>query len=152
MHGGNGKMTDVYKKCVEMFGKRKVEAHLTLLLNDGKIPSIFKYEDFIKSCPIHKRPTYKEDYIVKHDRQVLRNMEVSDVLSGWRQTDVVDVRMVIMWHMMNNYRTTLKQVGAIFNGRDHSTVHNAVKTVEDKLFIKDKDIVELVNKIHETIN
>ncbi|MDF2685656.1 MAG: chromosomal replication initiator protein DnaA [Clostridia bacterium] len=67
--------------------------------------------------------------------EVSREFEVSpeDIKSKKRIESITFARQVSMFIMREITDMSLPEIGQQFNGRDHSTVHHAIKKIEDKI-------------------
>ena len=80
------------------------------------------------------------------------DISFSDMRSKTRKRPVVEARQIAMYLIRKHTDISLKQTGALFGGRDHSTVIYACQTVEDlketnKVF---KSVISKLNrKIYE---
>ncbi len=57
------------------------------------------------------------------------NLKISDLRGDRRKREVVRPRQVLMWLLRNSSGLTLKEVGALLGGRDHTTVMHGVETI-----------------------
>lgn len=67
-----------------------------------------------------------------------------DLKSKKRDLDISLIRHVVWHHLRKTY--TLMQIGEYFN-RCHGTIYTGVKQIQDLLEIKDKEVLEMVEKI-----
>lgn len=67
-----------------------------------------------------------------------------ELKSKKRDLDISLIRHIVWHHLRKTY--TLKQIGKYFN-RCHGTIHAGIKQVEDLIEIKDKEVLEIVEKI-----
>mgnify|MGYP003436516785 CR=1 FL=1 len=58
-------------------------------------------------------------------------VEYFDLTTKCRKRTLVEPRMICMWLIRKYTKLSLKNIGAMFGNRDHSTVINAVETVDD---------------------
>ena len=79
------------------------------------------------------------------------HLKIADLKSKGRSKPVVTARQVAMYLIKKHMDKSLSDIGRAFGGRDHTTVINAVKKVNDqqaKNLELRRDIEELTNKIH----
>ena len=76
----------------------------------------------------------------------------ADALSSKRRTkDLTVPRQVAMYLIRELLDLPLVQIGAVFGGRDHSTVIHSIRKVEDSLET-DSSLRSAVHRIRETLN
>ncbi|MCB0369963.1 MAG: chromosomal replication initiator protein DnaA, partial [Bdellovibrionales bacterium] len=79
------------------------------------------------------------------------NIRVADLKAKSRTKPIVSARQVAMYLVKNHLDKSLVDIGQAFGGRDHTTVINALKRVEDQqsknLDLK-RDIEEIESRIH----
>lgn len=78
----------------------------------------------------------------------LYNITMADLLSSDRSAKYVLPRHIAMYVLKENYKYTNEKIGYIFNGKDHTTVMNAVKKIraEVKTNNEIKNMIELILK------
>jgi chromosomal replication initiator protein len=86
--------------------------------------------------------------------EVSREFEVSpeDIKSKKRIESITFARQVSMYIMREITDMSLPEIGQQFNGRDHSTVHHAIKKIEDKININNilkSRINDIIKNIRE---
>lgn len=74
------------------------------------------------------------------------NVKLSDLVSKKRTKSIVLPRQVAMYLMKERLSLSLKEIGAHFGGRDHSTVKYAVDSIKNQLET-DEFLREITNKI-----
>lgn len=74
------------------------------------------------------------------------NVSLADLLSTSRNANYVYPRHIAMYIMKNKYNLTNKEIGNIFNGRDHSTVMHACNKIADDLKVN-KELRNMVDAI-----
>lgn len=67
-----------------------------------------------------------------------------DLKSKKRDLDISLIRHVVWRQLRKTY--TLIQIGKVFN-RCHGTIHAGIKQIDDLIEIKDKEVLEMVDKI-----
>ncbi|MFK8163240.1 MAG: helix-turn-helix domain-containing protein, partial [Lewinella sp.] len=78
------------------------------------------------------------------------NLEVENLASATRRRQVVLARQISMFLVKQYTDQSLKSIGRMFGGRDHSTVLYSIKTVKDLMETNDdirKSLGELERKI-----
>lgn len=70
-----------------------------------------------------------------------------DILGKSRKREIVSARSCIMYLARKRNYGTLKQIGLFFEGRDHTTVINAVQTVQSYVDIGDKEILSILKAL-----
>ncbi|TXF91687.1 chromosomal replication initiator protein DnaA [Neolewinella aurantiaca] len=78
------------------------------------------------------------------------NLEVENLASATRRRQVVLARQISMFLVKQYTEESLKSIGRMFGGRDHSTVLYSIKTVKDLMETNDeirKSLSELERKI-----
>jgi len=68
-----------------------------------------------------------------------------------RKREVVEARQVAMYYLKSLTIMTLREVGELFGGRDHSTVIHARQTVED-LMATDKAYRAKIEEVEAILN
>ena len=53
-----------------------------------------------------------------------------------RKAEVIIARHITMWFLVTRCKMTLTAVGEMFGGKDHTTVLNAKRSVEDQLSVR----------------
>lgn len=96
--------------------------------------------------------TYKNPKLAVGDHEeVIKRVsdfyEVSavDVKSSSRKKEFVKARHIAMFILNKHSQVTLKVIGSLFSGRDHSTVINACTTVADQIKIGNRYNQEFYN-------
>ena len=78
------------------------------------------------------------------------NLDVENLASATRRRQVVLARQISMFLVKQYTEESLKSIGRMFGGRDHSTVLYSIKTVKDLMETNDdirKSLGELERKI-----
>lgn len=57
------------------------------------------------------------------------NIKISDLRGSRRKREVVRPRQILMWLLRESSGLTLKEVGTVLGGRDHTTIMHGVETV-----------------------
>ncbi len=79
------------------------------------------------------------------------NIRITDLKSSIRSKPIVTARQVAMYFVKTSLDKSLMDIGRAFGGRDHTTVINALRRVEEQLGKNSdlkKEIEELQRKIH----
>lgn len=74
------------------------------------------------------------------------NLTLSDILSRCRKIRCMIPRQVIMYHLRYNRNISIVDIGRAFN-LDHSTISNATIKIGALIQAKDKEVLEMVDKI-----
>lgn len=74
------------------------------------------------------------------------NLTLSDILSRCRKIRCMIPRQVIMYHLRYNRNISIVDIGRAFN-LDHSTISNATIKIGSLIQAKDKEVLEMVEKI-----
>lgn len=74
------------------------------------------------------------------------NLTLSDILSRCRKIRCMIPRQVIMYHLRHNRNIGIVDIGRAFN-LDHSTISNATIKIGALIQAKDKEVLEIVEKI-----
>lgn len=61
------------------------------------------------------------------------NISVEELQSAKRNRRLSEIRQVLATLLRSNYGWTLKQIGELMGGRDHTTVLHMLKTYDDAL-------------------
>lgn len=81
-----------------------------------------------------KKPTVNQNY--ENALSVIANMysiSVVDLLGNSRNAKYVLPRHIAMYVLKNHYKLTYSRIGAILNGRDHTTIMNGCNKIENDL-------------------
>ena len=78
------------------------------------------------------------------------SISVADLLGKSRNNKYVLPRHIAMYLLKNHYKLTYSKIGAIFNGRDHTTVMNGCQKIETELG-HDKELKMAVDSILKKI-
>jgi hypothetical protein len=79
-----------------------------------------------------KEQLYKFNYIV----ELVINYYGADkdeIINNKRKFEVVKVRQIAQYLLRKNTKSTLRNIGSYFNGKDHSTVLNSIKAVNNMI-------------------
>lgn len=74
------------------------------------------------------------------------NLTLSDILSRCRKIRCMIPRQVIMYHLRYNRNISIVDIGRAFN-LDHSTISNATIKIGYLIQAKDKEVLEMIDKI-----
>lgn len=72
---------------------------------------------------------------------------IEDIKSDRRFTDLSEARFILFFLIKNNTELTLREIGNLFGGRDHSTVLNGIGRYEELVYAKDKQFLTKINKV-----
>lgn len=78
-------------------------------------------------------------------------LDIKDVISQCRKRELTVCRQICMFYIKKMTKLSLKSIGAMFDGRDHSTVIYAIQTIED-LMDTDKKFTATVNQVEEILH
>ena len=79
------------------------------------------------------------------------NIKISDLKSKNRQKQIVTARQIGMKLTQKYLKKTLKEIGRIFGGKDHTTVLSNIRKMEIKLK-KDRELINIFSNIETTIH
>lgn len=81
-------------------------------------------------------------------------VKIRDIKSRSREDKFIIPRQLCMWHLRTNVlpRETLSKVGKRYGKRDHATVLNAVKIINNLIETKDKNFYPQIEKFINHIN
>lgn len=83
------------------------------------------------------------DYVCKYC-----GVPKEDVLKYGRKRPAVDVRHICAFFIRKKTALSLKQIGEIFGGKDHTSILNSIKQVNTFLSSKeDTDIKDIINHL-----
>ena len=60
-------------------------------------------------------------------------MSIADLKGGKRNAEIVFPRQIAMYLIRNMTETSLKAVGVILGGKDHSTIKHGIEKIENEL-------------------
>jgi chromosomal replication initiator protein len=72
------------------------------------------------------------------------NINKALIISSSRKREIVVARMLSQYFIKKYTSLSLKKIGLIFNGRDHSTIIHAVSTINNGLDVKQKELINFV--------
>jgi chromosomal replication initiator protein len=75
--------------------------------------------------------------IVKAILEVL-GVEGSTMLSKSRKRDAVFARQVVAYFLRENTQLTLRDIGLMIGGRDHTTIIHSIQTIRDQVAVDDR--------------
>ncbi len=78
------------------------------------------------------------------------NLTKEDILNEKRTKEVVKVRQIVMYFLRHHLNLSLKEIGKILGGRDHSTIIHGIEKIEN-LLEKDQDLREKIVEIERKI-
>ena len=96
-----------------------------------------------------ERKSFTTDQIQRAVASFYR-VSANDLLGKRRTTNIASARHIAMYLCRTLTNKSYPEIGALFGGRDHSTVIHACKTVEDKL-IEDSALKEDLEKLKKNI-
>jgi chromosomal replication initiation ATPase DnaA len=120
-----------------------VDAHLEDLILSQANPAVpFKLEAYKE---------YVESFdLIEHNGRYIRKMRIKDITSKDRYRSLVAVRYALIRKITQAYpKVSLKARGALFGGRDHTTILHAIKDFNDKLSIQDPLAVEAWDRLNK---
>ena len=79
------------------------------------------------------------------------NVPVADILSTKRSKDIATARQTVMYLSRNLTDKSLQAIGETVGGKDHATVYNGIKRIEDKVK-NDPTFESTINVIINKIN
>lgn len=82
----------------------------------------------VKKIKVHKKITYKK--IIRACSQFYQITE-QDILSAKRNKDVALARNVAIYLIRNLLSLTYKDIASIFNRKDHTTIINSIKRINN---------------------
>lgn len=106
------------------------------------LPGVVK----VVSPPIQLTPDYIIDCICK-DRGLL----LYELKTRMRKRDVVFARQLICWYLRKLTPLSLKSVGDLLGGRDHTTVIHSCRTIVDLIF-SDESVQKTIAFYDEKFN
>ncbi len=113
----------------------------------GKTVTIDLAKEVLKDVTRSKAKNISIEYIQK---KISEHFEISEDLlrSKTRRKEAVNARMISMYLAKKITNNTLKTIGLLHGGKDHSTVIHALGTIEKQLAADDKlrDTVELLQR------
>ena len=74
-----------------------------------------------------------------------------DIISSKRNANIAIARQIAMYILKDNYDLTMKKIGSLFGGRDHSTVISSIEKIQKEIE-KDGDIALAVLTINKKLN
>ena len=79
------------------------------------------------------------------------NVSINDIQSSKRSKDIAIARQTVMYLCRNMTDKSLQSIGETVGGKDHATVYNGIKRIEEKIK-KDPgfeaDINAVINKLN----
>mgnify|MGYP002868618539 CR=1 FL=1 len=79
------------------------------------------------------------------------NVSISDIQSSKRSKDIAIARQTVMYLCRQLTDKSLKSIGEIVGGKDHATVYNGIKRIEDKIN-SDSQFENTINIIKNKLN
>ena len=78
-------------------------------------------------------------------QKCLKHFDISEekLFGSSRKADIIIARHITMWFLLTRCKMTLTAVGEIFGGKDHTTVLNAKRSIEDQLSLKHDNQVKM---------
>ena len=76
---------------------------------------------------------------------------IEDIIDKTRKKNVVNARQIAMFLCRDMTNASLKDIGAIFGNRDHTTVMHACQTVK-KLLLNNEDIQEDLDVVKNSLS
>jgi hypothetical protein len=123
-----------------------VDAHLEELILSQANPAVpFQlqaYKGYVESFDL-----------IQHSNKRIRKMRIEDITSKDRYHSLVVVRFALIRKITQAYpKVSLKALGALFGGRDHSTILHAIAEFNDKLSINDPLAVEAWDRLEKFLD
>ena len=78
-------------------------------------------------------------------------VSISDLKGNKRNAEIVFQRQIAMYLIRNMTETSLKAVGVILGGKDHSTIKHGIEKIENELKA-DETLSNTINIIKKKIN
>jgi len=135
-----------YERACMLLDPKVVDAHLEDLILSQANPAVpFKLEAYKE---------YVESFdLIQHSGKRIRQMRIEDVTSKDRYHSLVAVRFALIRKITQAYpKVSLKARGALFGGRDHSTILHAIQEFNDKLSISDPLAVEAWDRLEKFLD
>ena len=132
-----------YDRACMLMDKKVVDAHLEDLILSQANPDVpFQLEAY---------KSYVESFdLIQHSGKRIRQMRIEDITSKDRYHSLVVVRYALIRKISQAYpKVSLKARGALFGGRDHSTILHAIQEFNDKLSINDPLAVEAWDRLEK---
>jgi hypothetical protein len=145
-------MTDYNKKYQEIYertareNKQMSHEQIRIITNQKFGEYCFKRGTENRKVDISINPIYIKHHKTLHLICEKVGVEFKHVTSPLRERDIVNVRQCIMYHLKTIKRYSLKPIGHLFGGRDHSTVIHAIQTHEN-LYGIDKPYTEISDMV-----
>ena len=101
--------------------------------NEDK-PTLAMAKDAIDILIKAKKPSVNENY--DNALSVIAStysINVADLLGNSRNAKIVFPRHITMYILKTRYNLTYSRIGSILNGRDHTTIMNGCKKIEDEM-------------------
>jgi chromosomal replication initiator protein len=98
----------------------------------------------------------KEDEPIDHNRIIKAvadhyGVTLNDITTGGRTKQLALARQIAMYILRTTLSLSLKEIGSLFDNKDHTTVMHAIKRVSD-LRINDPDFAARLEKLSKGIN
>lgn len=93
---------------------------------------------------------YSETIIVAKISDFL-NVPITDMIRKTRERRIVEARQIAMYFLRGFTNLSLKEIGAMFGGRDHTTAIHSIQTVKDLMYT-DKEYRKKVEKLANQIS
>lgn len=100
---------------------------------------------------------HRLQFLKKFDKPILQvvsehtGVSIDDMKSKSRKRSFVEARCIVAYHLRATNRNTLKDIGIILGGKDHSTVLYWMSSYEN-LFAQDKNFRKLAMAIDKDLN
>lgn len=112
-------------------------------------PSLAMAKDALDILIKAKKPSVNQNY--EDALSVIAStysISVADILGNSRSSKYVLPRHIAMYLLKNHYNLTYVRIGSILNGRDHSTIMNGCKKIEDEIETNEqiKMVVDSIKK------
>jgi len=135
-----------YERACMLLDPKVVDARLEDLILSQANPAVpFQLEAYKE---------YVESFdLIQHSGKRIRQMRIEDITSKDRYHSLVVVRYALIRKITQAYpKVSLKARGALFGGRDHSTILHAIQEFNDKLSISDPLAVEAWDRLEKFLD
>lgn len=124
-------------------GKAEDEESKQFIMNIVKdaLSGIISDESDVSVTPEKILSTVSEHY----------NVSINDILSTKRSKDIALARQLVMYLCRSLTDKSLQSIGEIVGGKDHATVYNGIKRIEDKMKKEsqfESNVTVIINKLN----
>lgn len=121
--------------------KLKVSPYIYPGLKDVLITQ--RGERLLIGCGLSKDEVYK---VIENECGVT----IEQIMSKYRHKEIVDARHILCSILYKNFGLTLKKIGGIIGGRDHSTIMHSLEMFRDR-FETSEPYRSMVKNIYDKI-